>query len=171
MFTSVTPKMKAALSSETPEHTKHISQRKTQNKIISWKTTSVKRNVTQRNPEVSVLIFPMKQMNPVRSFKLISFILSFNIIVPSICVSSKGSLWAFQPKIWANFSCFFLTHCNSTEMYTVCILSVYCLYTVCILSSYSKHNQMHQFLKFIYFLHNTLHVSDGLSVRNSVNSK
>ena len=31
---------------------------------------------------------------------------------------------------------------------------------------YSKTNQMHQFLKFILFWNNTLHVSDGLSVHH-----
>jgi hypothetical protein len=30
---------------------------------------------------------------------------------------------------------------------------------------YSKTNEMHQILKFILFCSNTLHVSDGLSVR------
>jgi len=92
MFTSVTPKMKAAISFETSGQTKHISQRKTQQKTISWKTTAVKRNVTQRNREVSLLVHPVKQMNPVRILKFISLNISFNIIVPSISVSSKGSL-------------------------------------------------------------------------------
>jgi len=40
------------------------------------------------------------------------------------------------------------------------------LINVADLSIYSKTNQMHQCLKFILFLNDTLHVSDGLSVHH-----
>jgi hypothetical protein len=50
------------------------------------------RSKTQRNPQVSLLVSPVKQMNPVRSLKFIFLNISFNIIVPSIFVSSKGYL-------------------------------------------------------------------------------
>jgi len=67
-------------------------------------------------------------------------------------------------------------NCNeNTSLTTKCIFFVY-LYIVEMKKmfycsqhqkhSYSKTSQMHQFLKFILFWNNTLHVSDGLSVHH-----
>lgn len=114
MFTSVTPKMKAALSFETSEQTKHISQPKTL-QIISWKTAAVKRNV--------ILKFRYWFLQWSRWIQFAvsnSFSLTFLLILSShqyLCLL-RDICKPFNPKHERIFRGF--KHiCSSTEMSTV----------------------------------------------------